>query len=148
MEREQMLEQRARDNLAVVAFCALVGGQDELVFDGQSVVIDHEATVLGRSPQFAEDLLVVNVDPAAAASARLRDTRQRPAARELRSDVTMLGSFTTPLGEPAEPPGGQVAELLDGDAEVYAALVLGTRDYVEKNGFTHVVIGLSGGIDS
>ena len=148
MEREQMLEQRARDNLAVVAFCALVGGQDELVFDGQSVVIDHEGTVLARAPQFAEDLLLVNVDPAAAASARLRDTRQRPAARELRSEVTMLGSFTTAPGEPTESPGGRVAQLLEGDAEVYAALVLGTRDYVQKNGFAHVVIGLSGGIDS
>jgi len=148
MEREQMLEQRARDNLAVVAFCALVGGQDELVFDGQSVAIDHEGTVLGRAPQFAEDLLIVDVDPTAAASARLRDTRQRPAARELRSEVTMLGSFTAPPADSAQAPGGKVAELLEGDAEVYAALVLGTRDYAEKNGFTHVVIGLSGGIDS
>src|SRR3712207_3603310 len=80
--REQMIVQRARDYVSAVAFCAMVGGQDELVFDGHSFVCDHAGTVLGRSPGFAEDLLVVDVDPAAAAAARLRDTRARAAARE------------------------------------------------------------------
>jgi NAD+ synthase (glutamine-hydrolysing) len=149
--RERMLAQRARDNLVAVAFCALVGGQDELIFDGHSFVVDHEGDVIARSPQFAEDLLVAEVDVQAAGSARLRDTRQRPAARDVRPVVAELGSLRTaaPAGEElVGRPGGPVAPLLDGDAEVYAALVLGTRDYTRKNGFEHVVLGLSGGIDS
>jgi NAD+ synthase (glutamine-hydrolysing) len=149
LEREQMVGQRARDNLAAFAFCALVGGQDELVFDGHSVVMDHEGTLIARGPQFAEQLLIAKVDPAAAAAARLRDTRQRPSAREAAPQVDFLGSFATgPRAASDDAPGGDVAELLDADAEIYAALVLGTRDYVRKNGFEHVVLGLSGGIDS
>ena len=148
LEREQMVSQRARDNLAAVAFCALYGGQDELVFDGHSFVVDHNGTIIARSPQFAEDMLICDVDVQAAGAARLRDTRQRPAAREHLGDVAMLGSFT-PTGESnTAAPGGPVADLLSRDAEVYAALVLGTRDYVTKSGFQHVVLGLSGGIDS
>jgi NAD+ synthase (glutamine-hydrolysing) len=147
-QREQMIAQRARDNLAAVAFCALVGGQDELVFDGHSFVVDHEGDVIARAPQFAEELLVCDVDVEAAGAARLRDTRARPAAREVATEVADLGSFTTAGGSDAAAPGGAVAELLDADAEIYAALVLGTRDYVTKSGFQHVVLGLSGGIDS
>jgi NAD+ synthase (glutamine-hydrolysing) len=148
LEREQMVSQRARDNLATVAFCALYGGQDELVFDGHSFVVDHNGAVIARAPQFAEELLICDVDVQAAGAARLRDTRQRPAAREHLGDVAMLGSFTTDGRSDATAPGGKVADLLDRDAEVYAALVLGTRDYVGKSGFEHVVLGLSGGIDS
>jgi NAD+ synthase (glutamine-hydrolysing) len=147
-QREQMIAQRARDSLAVVAFCALVGGQDELVFDGHSFVVDHEGDVIARAPQFAEDLLICDVDVEAAGAARLRDTRQRPSAREHAADVAMLGSFTTDGSSNAAAPGGPVADLLDEDGEIYAALVLGTRDYVSKSGFEHVVLGLSGGIDS
>jgi NAD+ synthase (glutamine-hydrolysing) len=147
-DREQMIAQRARDNLAAVAFCALVGGQDELVFDGHSFVVDHDGVVIARAAQFAEDFLVCDVDVLAAGAARLRDTRQRPAAREYQADVADLGSFATAGGSDAGAPGGPVAGLLAADAEVYAALVLGTRDYVTKNGFQHVVLGLSGGIDS
>jgi NAD+ synthase (glutamine-hydrolysing) len=148
LEREQMVSQRARDNLAAVAFCAMFGGQDELVFDGHSFVVDHNGAIIARAPQFAEDLLICDVDEQAAGAARLRDTRQRPAAREHASDVAMLGSFTTAGASNAAAPGGPVADVLDADAEVYAALVLGTRDYVTKSGFEHVVLGLSGGIDS
>jgi len=147
-QREQMIAQRARDNLAAVAFCALVGGQDELVFDGHSFVVDHDGNVIARAAQFAEELLVCDVDVEAAGAARLRDTRARPAAREVATEVADLGSFTTEGGSDPAAPGGPVAELLDADAEIYAALVLGTRDYVGKSGFQHVVIGLSGGIDS
>jgi NAD+ synthase (glutamine-hydrolysing) len=132
----------------VVAFCALYGGQDELVFDGHSFVVDHNGTVIARSPQFAEDLLICDVDVQAAGAARLRDTRQRPAAHAHMGDVAMLGAFTTEGRSDAAAPGGEIAEVLDRDAEVYAALVLGTRDYVGKSGFEHVVLGLSGGIDS
>ena len=148
-QREQMIAQRARDNLAAVAFCALVGGQDELVFDGHSFVVDHEGDVIARARQFDEELLVCDVDVVAAGAARLRDTRQRPAAQTARPGVRHLCSLSTEAGEDARrPAGGPVAELLDTEAEVYAALVLGTRDYVEKNGFRHVVLGLSGGVDS
>jgi NAD+ synthase (glutamine-hydrolysing) len=130
LERERMIAQRARDNLAVVAFCAQVGGQDELIFDGHS-------------------LLVADVDPDAAAAARLRDTRQRPAARTARAEVAHLGTFATGARDDRVPVQvARIAPVLDRDAEVYAALVLGTRDYVEKNAFRHVVVGLSGGIDS
>jgi NAD+ synthase (glutamine-hydrolysing) len=148
-QREEMIAQRARDNLAAVAFCALVGGQDELVFDGHSFVVDHEGEVIARARAFDEELLVCDVDVAAAGAARLRDTRQRPAALSAQRDVRHLGEVATGVGEDSNrPPGGPKADVLDPDAEVYAALVLGTRDYVQKNGFKHVVLGLSGGIDS
>ena len=149
LRRERMVAQRAADNFAVTAFCALVGGQDELVFDGHSFVCDHEGNVIARAPQFAEHLLFCDVDTDAAASARLRETRQRPAAREAQKDVPELAaSGEAPDDGPRAEVGGEVAGLLDPDAEVYAALVLATHDYVTKNGFEHVVIGLSGGIDS
>src|SRR5918997_4765484 len=142
-----MLVQRARDNLCAVAFCNLVGGQDELVFDGHSVVLDHEGTVLARAPQFAEALTLCTVDLQAAATARLRETRLRPPVRKALPDVRRLGPLErTPAS--AQKLGGDVAPLLEPEAEVYAALCLGVRDYVAKNGFTHVVLGLSGGIDS
>src|SRR6185312_4305242 len=142
IQREQMIAQRARDNLCAVAFCALVGGQDELVFDGHSFVVDHEGHVIARAHQFAEELLVATVDPGAARAARLRDTRQRPAAREAEPRVDHLGVFDTASAGSATQVEGEVADVLDECSEIYAALVLGTRDYVEKNGFEHVVLGL------
>ncbi len=149
VRRERMLAQRARDDLAAVAFCGLVGGQDELVFDGSSVVLDHDGAAIARAPQFEEALLLAEVDTLAAGSARLRDTRRRAPAAAAHDAVDRLGSFTvharpndTPLGDRA------IAPLLGDVDEVYGALVLGTRDYARKNGFEHVVLGLSGGIDS
>ena len=149
-ERERMLIQRARDNVAAVAFCNLVGGQDELVFDGHSLVIDHEGTVLARGKQFAEELIVATIDPAAPRGVRLRDPRQRAVNHRSPAQAPVIARLPAveQAAEPRPPLGGPVAELLDRDAEVYGALVLGLRDYVEKNGFKHVVIGLSGGIDS
>ena len=148
-DRELMLIQRARDSVAAVAFCALVGGQDELVFDGHSLVIGHEGQVIARAAQFEEELLLATIDPESARGSRLRDTRHRPAVRRARPDVPVIARLELAPGpDPAPPVGGPVAELLDPTAEVYAALVLGLRDYVEKNGFRHVVLGLSGGIDS
>ncbi len=148
LERERMLVQRARDNLAAVAFTNLVGGQDELIFDGHSLLIDHEGTVLARAPQFEESLTVATVDLQAAMTARLRDTRLRKPVRAALPDVRRLGALARREDVGHEALGGTVAPLLEPEAEVYGALVLGTRDYVEKNGFRHVVIGLSGGIDS
>jgi len=149
-ERERMLVQRARDNLAVVLFCNLVGGQDELVFDGHSLAIDHAGTVLARGRQFAEELIVVDVDPDAAAAARLRDARHRPLVRRSHPQVDELARLPLPhAGEGhVELRDGPVADSLAPVAEVYGALVVGLHDYVTKNGFDHVVVGLSGGIDS
>jgi NAD+ synthase (glutamine-hydrolysing) len=157
-QREQMIAQRARDYVAPVAFCALVGGQDELVFDGHSFACDHRGEILARAPGFAEDLLICEVDPSAAAAARLRDTRQRAEAQAFHEPVDTLAAITVverssprePDREPALAGGanGAVAPFLDREAEIYAALVLGLRDYAQKNGFEHVVLGLSGGIDS
>jgi NAD+ synthase (glutamine-hydrolysing) len=145
--RERMLIQRARDNLCAVAFCNLVGGQDELVFDGHSLVVDHEGTVIARAPQFAEALTLCTVDLQAAATARLRDTRLRPPVRSALPEVRHAGVLERAPRAPGRT-GGDVAKLLEPEAEVYAALCLGVRDYTRKNGFEHVVLGLSGGIDS
>jgi len=150
-ERERMVAQRARDSLAVFAFCALVGGQDELVFDGQSFVCDHTGEVLARAAQFEEEMLVVDVDLGAGAQARLRDTSHRPGVRRAggAAPVQTLARLDAPPPRTGPEPAPRVAELLAPlEAEVYAALVLGLRDYVAKNGFRHVVLGLSGGIDS
>src|SRR5215210_5509722 len=146
-ERERMLIQRARDNLAYVVFCNLVGGQDELVFDGYSLVVDQEGELVARGPQFEEDLIVCDIDPSTAQRARLRDTRHRPAARTRRVSVPTLATIEAPAYHDATEVGGPRAKPLDPDAEVYAALAPGVRDYVGKNGFDRVVLGLSGGID-
>jgi NAD+ synthase (glutamine-hydrolysing) len=149
VERERMFIQRARDNAAAVLFCNLVGGQDELVFDGHSLVVDHEGEIVARAGQFREELLIATIDPSAAGAVRLRDAGYRAAARRSRVQVPVLAELELP--EPVEEPsevGGPVADVLDTWSELYAALQLGLRDYVEKNGFGKVVLGLSGGIDS
>jgi NAD+ synthase (glutamine-hydrolysing) len=150
LERERMLAQRARDNIACVAFCALVGGQDELVFDGHSCVIDHTGRTLARAAQFSEELLLCDVDLAAASAARLRDASHRPAARRHPGNVRRLEPLpASESSSPSTPLPARLAPPLEPvEAEVYEALCLGLHDYVEKNGFAHVVLGLSGGIDS
>ena len=150
-EREHMFAQRARENLACVAFCGLVGGQDELVFDGHSCVIDHTGTTIARAAQFKEELLVCDVDLDAAAAARLRDPSQRPAVRRSEHRARLLPALPAPAPPERAPAkaGGPLAEpLAPVEAEVYGALTLGLHDYVRKNGFERVVLGLSGGIDS
>ncbi|MGZ8794239.1 MAG: nitrilase-related carbon-nitrogen hydrolase, partial [Gaiellaceae bacterium] len=146
-EREEMFVTRARDNSCFVAFCNTVGGQDELVFDGHSLVVDHEGAVLARAPQFTEALVHATVDLQAASTARLRDARLRPPVRSQLPEVDQIATLERSPGEPVAPQG-DVSELLEPLAEVYGALVLGTRDYVDKNGFERVCLGLSGGIDS
>lgn len=111
--RLALCQRRAQESGAVLLYCNMTGGQDELVFDGDSLAVAPDGSVLARSPQFEEDLLIVDVDT---------------------SDV-LAGS-------------GPKAERLDSLGEVYGALVMGLRDYVEKNGFRSVILGLSGGIDS
>jgi NAD+ synthase (glutamine-hydrolysing) len=147
-EREEMLRVRARDNSCFVAFCNAVGAQDELVFDGHSVVLDDEGELLARAPGFEEALLVVDVDPLATVGRRLRDVRRRSLARERgeapRARVVELAETRAQR----VPLDTQRAPLLDDLDQMGAALELGLRDYVQKNGFGDVVIGLSGGIDS
>jgi NAD+ synthase (glutamine-hydrolysing) len=146
-EREQMLRVRARDNSSFVALCNAVGGQDELIFDGHSVVIDDEGEVIARAPGFEEELLVVDVDPVAAVGRRLRDVRRRALARE-RSDVRLEAIELEPPRDQSERLHPEPAPQLDDLEQMRLALELGLRDYVTKNGFGDVVIGLSGGIDS
>jgi NAD+ synthase (glutamine-hydrolysing) len=146
-EREQMLRVRARDNSSFVALCNAVGGQDELIFDGHSVVIDDEGEVIARAPGFEEELLVVDVDPVAAVGRRLRDVRRRALARE-RSDVRLKAIELEPPRDQSERLHPEPAPQLDDLEQMRLALELGLRDYVTKNGFGDVVIGLSGGIDS
>jgi NAD+ synthase (glutamine-hydrolysing) len=149
-DREEMLVTRARDNSAYLAFCNLVGGQDELLFDGHSVVLDDEGEVLARAPGFEEALLVVDLDPSEAIGRRLRDVRRRALARE-REDarepvVVELGERVGSTQSPAH--RSTVCEFDSELEQMRKALVLALRDYVGKNGFGDVVLGLSGGIDS
>jgi NAD+ synthase (glutamine-hydrolysing) len=144
--REQMLRTRAADNAAVVAFCNLVGGQDELVFDGGSVVINERGDVIARGAQFEEDFVVADIDTAAVFRWRLHDPRRRKATPSSFPVVDL--PLPAPEPEPRPEMDERLVEPLDDMAEIYAALVLGTRDYIHKNGFEQVVIGLSGGVDS
>ena len=148
-EREEMFATRARDNSCFVAFCNSVGGHDELIFDGHSLVLDEEGHVLARAPGFEEALLVVDIDPADAVGRRLRDVRRRGLVRERggavpEAPVVHVGVAGT-AAHPVEP---QLAAPLDELEQMRLALELGLRDYVEKNGFSEVVVGVSGGIDS
>jgi NAD+ synthase (glutamine-hydrolysing) len=141
-ERETMLATRAADASVPVVYTNLVGGQDELVFDGASMVFDEGGHLLARAKQFAEDLLVVDVDVRPAFRRRLLD----PRGRVRRAALTEVAVSEAHLGEaPTEP---RIEPVLDPVREVYEALVLGTRDYVEKQHLGNVFIGLSGGIDS
>jgi NAD+ synthase (glutamine-hydrolysing) len=147
-DREEMLVTRARDNSCYLAFCNLVGGQDELVFDGHSVVLDDEGEVLARAPGFEETLLVLDVDPTEAVGRRLRDVRRRELGRARGStpaaDVLDVGG----LHELGNTRHGSVTPFAEPREQMRRALVLGLRDYVGKNGFGDVVVAVSGGIDS
>src|SRR5262245_22943382 len=146
-EREEMLKVRASDNSCFVALCNAVGGQDELIFDGHSVVLDDEGGVLARAAGFEEELLAVDIDPVAAVGRRLRDVRRRALARDRdRIEVTDV-ELAAPRTQASSLPT-RIADQLDDLEQMRAALELGLHDYVTKNGFGDVVIGLSGGIDS
>jgi NAD+ synthase (glutamine-hydrolysing) len=141
-ERERMLATRAADTSCALVYVNQVGGQDELVFDGASLVFDAHGELLARAEQFKDAVVVCDLDVQRVFRKRLLDPRGRSTAPDLpiltisettASDDTRAPTVTPPLGHVRE---------------VYEALVLGTRDYVRKNGFTDVVIGLSGGIDS
>jgi NAD+ synthase (glutamine-hydrolysing) len=146
--RERMLATRAADSVASVAFCNLVGGQDELIFDGGSAVFDERGQVIARARQFQEDLLVADLNLEGIMRQRLRDPRRRKERLGDLHEVEFV-HLSSSTSEEAKPPmESRIEPRLEEEAEVYQALVLGTRDYVRKNGFKKVVIGLSGGIDS
>ena len=147
-EREEMLVTRARDNSAYLAFCNLVGGQDELLFDGHSVVLDDEGEVLARAPGFEEALLVVDLDPSEAIGRRLRDVRRRSLAREREDEREPLLVELGEGGAATQSLGGHVTPFEPELEQMRRGLVLALHDYVGKNGFGEVVLGLSGGIDS
>jgi NAD+ synthase (glutamine-hydrolysing) len=149
--RERMLATRASDSMAIVIHNNLVGGQDELVFDGNSLIINEKGEVIARGKQFEEDFVVVDLDVESVFRSQLHDPRRRketPWVKEkLQEAIKIEVSSEYPaIAKPSLPP--RRVERLDELAEIYQALVLGTRDYVRKNGFEKVVVGLSGGVDS
>jgi NAD+ synthase (glutamine-hydrolysing) len=149
-EREEMLVTRARDSECFVALCNAVGAQDELVFDGHSVVIDDEGEIIARAPGFEEALLVCDIEPEVALARRLRDVRPRALAREREhlpepELVELPDPHAGGNGKPLAPP---LAPREDELEQMRLALELGLRGYVDKNAFREVVVGLSGGIDS
>jgi NAD+ synthase (glutamine-hydrolysing) len=145
-ERERMLATRAADASCTLVYVNQVGGQDELVFDGASMVLDPDGSLVARAPQFAETTWVCDVDVQPVFRKRLLDPRGRDRDDPLPVVEISTGPRTPSLGTGTTTP--PIADPLPRVREVYEALVLGTRDYVRKNGFTDVVVGLSGGIDS
>jgi len=147
--REQMLATRAVDDLVCVAYVNTVGGQDELVFDGASLIVNEHGECVARGRMFEEDLVVADVDLEAVFRARLHDSRRRKEklrAAEAAPRITLPPVLRSPEPRPPLPPRDVASP--GPVEEVFGALVLGTRDYVRKNGFKRVVVGLSGGIDS
>jgi NAD+ synthase (glutamine-hydrolysing) len=143
-ERERMLATRAADASCALVYVNLVGGQDELVFDGGSMVFDEEGGLVAASPQFVEDVMIVDLELRDVFRKRMLDPRGRVPAEPL--PVVHVSSAS-----PEERPSrleGRIAPHPSLPQEVYEALVLGTRDYVRKNGFSDVALGMSGGIDS
>lgn len=143
--RERMLATRASDSAAALVYCNQVGGQDELVFDGRSVVIDASGEVLARAPLFDEELLIADLELDLAAGRRLREPLLRRLELPAGEPPVMITAEPSALSD--TPPSG-ICAAADAEAELWGALVTGVRDYVGKNGFPGVIIGLSGGIDS
>ena len=142
--RDVMMSSRSVDNSCAIVYVNQVGGQDELVFDGGSVIFDHEGQLLARSPQFREDIAVTDLDIKPA----YRKRRLDPRGQELPTPQLPVTVLSGPVKVDEPPIQGTIADLTEPLQEVWEALVLGTRDYVRKNGFSTVGIALSGGIDS
>jgi len=152
-QREKMLSTRASDNVVALAYVNIVGGQDELVFDGGSVVFNERGELVARGKQFEEDLVVVDINLESVFRTRLHDPRRRKEKISFEEEVGLaraerieIPTFSRNSKKPALKT--RHVEPLESIAEIHDALVLGTRDYVLKNGFKKVVVGLSGGIDS
>ena len=149
--REEMVSARAMDNEAIVVYCNTVGGQDELVFDGQSMIFDEEGRIIARGKAFEEDLVIADLDLEGVVRKRLHDTRRRKERRKAESGdlkvrcVSLSGKIPD---KKKAVKARRYARPLPPMEEVFQALVLGVKDYVGKNGFKRCVIGFSGGIDS
>jgi len=145
LEREQLFADRCREHNCYLAFCNAVGGQDELVFDGHSLVLGPTGNVIARGKQFAEDFVVVDLD--LQAPEKQKNNPEQTEGRQVVKIITINTNRTAtpPLATQQQAP---LPTPLSVDAEIYQALTLGTGDYVRKNGFSGAVIGLSGGIDS
>jgi len=148
--REHMLATRASDYAVFICYTNQVGGQDEIVFDGASMVVSPWGEVLAQAAVFEEELLICDLDVEETFQARLHEPRRRRQrlASSAGSSAAMVQVSDAPLAEKKPPVERRRAPSMGDDAEVYGALVLGTRDYLLKNGFQKAVIGLSGGIDS
>jgi NAD+ synthase (glutamine-hydrolysing) len=148
--REQMLATRASDYAVFVSYTNQVGGQDELVFDGASMVLSPWGELLARAAAFQEELLVCDLNLEEVFQTRLHDPRRRKErlAADPSDAASLIRISDEPLVKDKPPIERCCAPPLEDEGEVYQALVLGTGDYVRKNGFQKVVIGLSGGIDS
>ena len=144
-QREQMLATRAADNAVLTLYCNLVGGQDHLIFDGGSTVYGPGGQLMARAPLFDEHLLTVDLDVEEVRQTRLHDPRLR---RLPQTEAELASVSGQRAGDRAELGASPLADEISEVAQVYEALVLGTRDYVWKTGFRDVVIALSGGIDS
>jgi NAD+ synthase (glutamine-hydrolysing) len=147
--RETMLSARASDNMVIIAYLNAVGGQDELVFDGHSLVVDERGEIICRGQQFEEDLIVVDLNLEAVFMQRLHDPRRRQEALAAeRSKVERMVITRERPGREKDVLPARQHKMMPQAEEIYQALVLGTCDYVGKNNFRETVIGLSGGIDS
>ncbi|TXL62747.1 NAD+ synthase [Aeromicrobium terrae] len=140
--RLDLCVRRARKGECALAYVNLVGGQDELVFDGDSIVVGADGTLLGRTEQFEPELLVVDLDLPAATPA-MPDEDERFGGLKIKRTIV-----TDEPAESYEPRPVEIRERMDRNREIYTAIVVGLRDYVEKNGFRSVLFGASGGIDS
>jgi NAD+ synthase (glutamine-hydrolysing) len=145
--REDMLSARARDNGVAVCYVNLVGGQDELVFDGESLVFSSDGTLLARATQFDETMLLADIEVDTVIGQRERN-RVPPAGGSPESALSVVDVGEWREVPSREPLKSKKANRFGSNEEIYRALVLGTHDYVRKNGFEKVVVGLSGGIDS
>ena len=144
-ERERMLATRASDASCALVYVNQVGGQDELIFDGASMVFDPQGGLLARAAQFEEQTIVCDVEVLPVFRKRLLDPRGRATEEPL--PVVEISSSPR-VSDPADTRHPPLIDVMPPVREIYEALVLGTRDYVRKNGFTDVAIGLSGGVDS
>ncbi len=144
-ERERMLSTRAEEAGVPIVYANLVGGQDELVFDGASMIVNEHGVLLARAAQFSEELLVADLEVPTGADRRDVKRPETTALAEVVVSAELISAESIGAGSTAKP---HIHPLLSPTHEVFEALVLGTRDYVRKNGFSEVVIGLSGGIDS
>jgi NAD+ synthase (glutamine-hydrolysing) len=147
-DRERMLSTRAADNRAYLAYCNLVGGQDELIFDGQSMIFDPQGEMIARAGQFVEDFLIADLDMKEVLRWRLFDPRRRKQIKEEGQGIQEIKIPKIHVLKKSKTIVPKKVSPLSLEAEVYQALVLGTGDYCRKNGFSQAVVGLSGGIDS